>query len=93
MVDGGDVPAIALEEFQLDAATAHIVTRQWCEQHRALPLTRGRSFIVVVVADPTDADVVEHLAAVSGLAVHLVRATELELRTAIKEVFDRGAPN
>src|SRR5215510_7790548 len=47
------VPTINLEEFEIDADIIKLVSRDQCEKHKVLPVSRAGNSLVVAMADPT----------------------------------------
>src|SRR3954470_20943702 len=48
------VPAVNLEEYEIDPDIAKLVSKEVCEKHKIIPLSRSGSALVVAMADPTN---------------------------------------
>lgn len=78
-----DVPSINLDEFVVGPGALGLVPKNVCEQHGLIPVSRASSVLVLAMADPRDAAAVAEVAALTGLAIEIVRANEDAIRRAI----------
>src|SRR5271166_2750067 len=80
------VPAANLEEYEIDADVAKLVSREVCEKHKIIPLSRSGSALVVAMADPTNLHAIDDIKFLTGFNVEPVVASE----TAILQAIDRA---
>ncbi len=79
------LPAIDLGEYEIEPDVLKLVTREFCEKHRILPVMRSGSALIVAMADPTNLHAIDDIKFLTGFNVEPVVASE----TAIAETIDR----
>src|ERR1700709_1578803 len=83
------VPAVNLDEYELDAATLKLVSKEVCEKHKCVPLSRSGNALVVAMADPTNLHAIDDIKFLTGFNVEPVVASE----TAITNAVERACAN
>src|SRR6185503_10405588 len=48
------VPAVDLNEYEIDPEVIKLVPKEVCERHRVIPISRAGSSLIVAMADPTN---------------------------------------
>jgi type IV pilus assembly protein PilB len=81
------IPTIDLDEYEIDAAVIALVTRELCETHRVLPVSRVGSSLVVAMVNPIDKAAIGELKSHTGYDVELVITTEAAIGAAIKRYY------
>ena len=91
-VAGEDVPAIAQlleqhirgsrieefvrDEYEIDAEILKLVSKDQCEKHRVVPVSRAGSSLIVAMADPTNLNAIDDLKFLTGYNIEPVIASE-----------------
>ncbi len=86
------LPAIDLDEFDVDAEVIKLVSREVCEKHKILPVSRSGSALIVAMADPTNLHAIDDIKFLTGYNVEPVVASETAIHTAIERYYTVG-PN
>ncbi|MHB9117432.1 MAG: ATPase, T2SS/T4P/T4SS family [Burkholderiales bacterium] len=81
------VEEIQLPEIQVDAALASLIPQSFCERQWVIPLKQVGKKLMLAVADPMDAGLVDDLRFVSGLEVQPVMADVAAIKAKIAEVY------
>jgi type IV pilus assembly protein PilB len=84
------VPTINLEEFEIDADIIKLVSREQCEKHKVLPVSRAGSSLVVAMADPTNLNAIDDLKFLTGFNIEPVIASETAILAAIERYYNAG---
>src|SRR6185369_13623781 len=87
------VPAVNLEEYEIDAEVAKLVSREVCEKHRIIPLSRSGAALVVAMADPTNLHAIDDIKFLTGFNVEPVVASETAISQAIERAHSNVGPN
>ncbi|MCK6587859.1 MAG: type IV-A pilus assembly ATPase PilB [Polyangiaceae bacterium] len=85
------VPAINLEEYELDPDVVRLVPKEICQKHRIVPLSRSGTALVVAMADPTNLTAMDDIKFLTGLTVEPVVASETHILAAIEGSFETRA--
>src|SRR5580658_8422979 len=70
------VPTIDLEEYEVDAEILKLVSKDQCEKHRVVPVSRAGSSLIVAMADPTNLNAIDDLKFLTGYNIEPVIASE-----------------
>ncbi len=81
------VEEVSLAEFQVDPAIASLIPQSFCERQWVVPLKQNGRKLMLAVADPMDAGLVDDLRFVSGLEIQAVMADVASIRAKIAEVY------
>ncbi len=87
------VPAVNLEEFEIDPEVIKLVPKEVCEKNKIIPLSRAGSQIVVAMADPTNLHAIDDIKFLTGLAVEPVVAGEGAIAAAIERSYTPVGPS
>ncbi|HTJ84079.1 MAG TPA: ATPase, T2SS/T4P/T4SS family, partial [Polyangiaceae bacterium] len=80
------VPAVNLDEYELDPAVLKLVSKEVCDKHKCVPLSRSGNALIVAMADPTNLHAIDDIKFLTGFNVEPVVASE----TAIAGAIERG---
>jgi type IV pilus assembly protein PilB len=86
------VPAVNLDEYEIDVEVTKLVSKEVCEKHKIVPLTRSGSVLVVAMADPTNLHAIDDIKFLTGFNVDPVVASESGIVAAIERAYNVG-PN
>src|SRR5262249_26425387 len=84
------LPAINLEEYDIDAGVIKLVNRDVCEKHRIIPASRSGSSLIVAMSDPTNLHAIDDIKFLSGYNVEPVVASETAIQQAIERYYNVG---
>jgi type IV pilus assembly protein PilB len=82
------VPAINLDEYELDPDVVRLVPKEICQKHRIIPLSRSGTALVVAMADPTNLTAMDDIKFLTGLTVEPVVASETSILAAVEASFE-----
>src|SRR5688572_19220235 len=60
------LPAVNLDEYEIDAEVIKIVSREVCEKHGIVPVSRSGSALIVAMSDPTNLHAIDDIKFLSG---------------------------
>jgi type IV pilus assembly protein PilB len=86
------LPAIDLDSYEVDAEVIRMVSREVCEKHKILPVSRSGSSLIVAMADPTNLHAIDDIKFLTGYNVEPVVASETAIHQAIERYYNVG-PN
>src|ERR1043165_6555241 len=66
------LPAINLDEYEIDAEVIKLVAREVCEKHRIIPVSRSGSSLIVAMSDPTNLNAIDDIKFLTGFNVEPV---------------------
>ena len=81
------VPSIDLTAVELDAELGKLVTRDVCEKHKVIPISRAGSSLIVAMSDPTNLHAIDDIKFLTGYNVEPVVASEMAIHAAIDKLF------
>src|SRR5258706_2979244 len=84
------VPTINLEEFEIDADIIKLVSKEQCEKHKVLPVSRAGNSLVVAMADPTNLNAIDDLKFLTGFNIEPVIASESAILGAVERYYNIG---
>ncbi len=84
------VPTVNLDEYEIDADIVKLVSKDQCERHRVIPLSRGGTSLVVAMADPTNLNAIDDLKFLTGYNIEPVIASETQIVNAIERYYNVG---
>jgi type IV pilus assembly protein PilB len=84
------VPAVNLDEYEADPDVTKLVSREVCDKHRIIPLSRSGSALVVAMADPTNLHAIDDIKFLTGFNVEPVVASETGIIAAIERFYNIG---
>jgi len=84
------LPAINLDEYEIDAEVVKLVSRDVCEKHRIIPVSRSGSSLIVAMSDPTNLNAIDDIKFLTGFNVEPVVSSETSIQTAIERYYSAG---
>ncbi|MFO0758330.1 MAG: type IV-A pilus assembly ATPase PilB [Byssovorax sp.] len=84
------VPAVNLDEYEIEPEAIKLVSKEVCEKHKIVPLTRQGSALVVAMADPTNLHAIDDIKFLTGFNVEPVVASETAIAQAIERAYNVG---
>ncbi|MFC5300120.1 ATPase, T2SS/T4P/T4SS family [Azospira restricta] len=84
------VEEVALAEFRVDAAVAELIPRTFCDKQLVVPLKLEGRRLLLAVADPMDAGLIDDVRFTAGLDLKVVMADAAAIRAKIDEVYGEG---
>src|SRR6186713_872555 len=68
------LPAINLDEYEIDGDVLKLITKDLCEKHRVIPVSRSGSSLIMAMSAPTDLNAMDAIKFFTGLSVEPVVA-------------------
>jgi type IV pilus assembly protein PilB len=84
------LPAINLDEYEIDAEVVKLVSRDVCEKHRIIPVSRSGSSLIVAMSDPTNLNAIDDIKFLTGFNVEPVVSSETSIQAAIERYYSAG---
>ena len=84
------VPTVNLEEYEIDIEIVKLVSKEQCERHRVIPVSRAGSSLIVAMADPTNLNAIDDLKFLTSYNIEPVIASESAILTAIEKYYNVG---
>lgn len=84
------LPAINLDEYEIDAEVLKIVSKEVCFKHGIVPVSRSGSSLIVAMSDPTNLHAIDDIKFLSGYNVEPVVASETAIAAAIERYYNAG---
>ena len=81
------LPGVDVGQFEIDQAVTSIVTRDFCEKHCVIPLSKAGTTLVVAFADPSSLQIRDDLRYISKCKIQPVVATESSILGAIAKYY------
>jgi type IV pilus assembly protein PilB len=81
------VPAVNLDEYEADPEVTRLVSREVCDKHKIIPLSRSGAALVVAMADPTNLHAIDDIKFLTGFNVEPVVASETSIVAAIERAY------
>lgn len=81
------LPGVDVSQFSIDQTVSSIVTRDFCEKHCVIPLSKAGTTLVVAFADPSSLQVRDDLRYISKCKIQPVVATESSILGAIAKYY------
>ncbi len=81
------LPGVDVSQFSIDQAVSSIVTRDFCEKHCIIPLSKAGTTLVVAFADPSSLQVRDDLRYISKCKIQPVVATEASILGAVAKYY------
>jgi len=83
------VPAINLDEFDIDHEIIALVPEEVALKHRMIPVNRAGSTLILATADPSNIFAIDDIKFLTGYNVEVVVASEDALSRAIERCYQR----
>jgi type IV pilus assembly protein PilB len=84
------LPAVKLEEYDIEEDVIKLVAKDVCEKHRVIPVSRSGSSLIVAMADPTNLHAIDDIKFLTGYNVEPVVASETAVHAAIERYYNAG---
>lgn len=84
------VASVELDTFEIDDAAIATLTRETCEKHVVIPVSRAGDTLVVAFADPSNLFVRDDLRFITKCKIEVVVAPEGAISKAIDRYYKRG---
>jgi type IV pilus assembly protein PilB len=84
------VPAVNLDELEIDPEVLKLIPKEVCEKHKVLPIARAGSSVVLAMADPTNLNAIDDVKFLTGFNVDPCVAAEATIVAAIERYFNAG---
>ncbi|NRA33176.1 MAG: type IV-A pilus assembly ATPase PilB [Polyangiaceae bacterium] len=84
------LPAINLDEYEIDAEVIKLVSRDVAEKHKIIPVSRSGSALIVAMADPTNLHAIDDIKFLTGFNVEPVVASETAIASATERYYSAG---
>ncbi len=85
------VPAVNLDEYELDPNVLKLVSKEVCDKHKCVPLSRSGNALIVAMGDPTNLHAIDDIKFLTGFNVEPVVASESAIASAIERGYNLGA--
>jgi type IV pilus assembly protein PilB len=82
-----NVPAIQLEDYEVEQEILDLIPREVAERHKILPVSRAGTSLVVAMTDPTNLHAIDDVKFLTGYNVEPVVAAEAALDQAISSYY------
>src|SRR5215510_7959466 len=87
------LPAVKLEEYDIEEDVIKLVAKDVCEKHRVIPVSRAGSSLIVAMADPTNLHAIDDIKFLTGFNVEPVVASETAVQAAIERYYAQTGPS
>lgn len=84
------LPAINLDEYEIDNDIIKLVSRDVCEKHKIIPVSRSGQSLIVAMADPTNLHAIDDIKFLTNYNVEPVVASETAVANAIERYYNAG---
>jgi type IV pilus assembly protein PilB len=84
------LPAVNLEDIEIEEDVLKLLTRDVCEKHRVLPISRSGSSLIIAMADPTNLHAIDDIRFLTGYNIDPVVASETSVLGAIEQYYSIG---
>jgi len=85
------VPAINLEDFEVDAEVIKLIPKDVAEKHVCIPINRAGASLIVAMADPSNIYAVDDIKFLTGYNVEVVVASENAIKESIDKYYDSSS--
>lgn len=84
-----NLEVVSLQQFNYSSLCAELGLRELITRHRALPISKTETTLVIATTDPSRDEVEEEFRFATGLRTELVLANPLDILSAIKKTYGR----
>jgi len=84
------VPAINLDEYEIDQDVLKLVSKDVCDKHKIIPVSRAGSSLIMAMADPTNLHAIDDIKFLTGFNVEPVVASETAIAAAVERFYQTG---
>ncbi len=83
------VPAIALDEFEIESEVVRLVPQELAEKHKLIPVNRAGASLIVAMSDPSNIFAVDDVKFKTGYNIEVVVAAEASIVEAIDKYYNQ----
>ncbi|MBM4362613.1 MAG: type IV-A pilus assembly ATPase PilB [Deltaproteobacteria bacterium] len=87
------LPSVDLAVVELEPEIIKLISKDICEKHKILPISRSGSSLVVAMADPTNLNASDDVKFLTGFNVEPVVASESAIQAAIEKFYTASGPS
>ncbi len=84
------VPAVNLDEYEIDQEVLKLVSRDVCDKHKIIPVSRAGSSLIMAMADPTNLHAIDDIKFLTGFNVEPVVSSETAIQAAVERYYQSG---
>src|SRR5258707_6453091 len=84
------VPAINLDEYEIDPDVLKLVSKDVCDKHKIIPVSRAGASLIMAMADPTNLHAIDDIKFLTGFNVEPVVASETAIAAAVERFYQTG---
>jgi type IV pilus assembly protein PilB len=84
------VPAVNLDEYEIDQEVLKLVSREVCDKHKIIPVSRAGSSLIMAMADPTNLHAIDDIKFLTGFNVEPVVSSETAIQAAVERYYQSG---
>jgi type IV pilus assembly protein PilB len=84
------LPSINLDEYEIEPDVIKLVSKEVCEKHKIIPVSRSGSALIVAMADPTNLNATDDVKFLTGFNVEPVVCSEGAIANAIERYYSAG---
>ncbi|HVU00971.1 MAG TPA: type IV-A pilus assembly ATPase PilB [Polyangiaceae bacterium] len=84
------LPSINLDEYEIEPDVIKLVSKEVCEKHKIIPVSRSGSALIVAMADPTNLNATDDVKFLTGFNVEPVVCSESAIQNAIERYYSAG---
>ncbi len=82
-----ELPTIDLASFEIEPDAVSLLTRQVCERHMVMPISKAGKSLVIAFADPSNVYVKDDIALITRHKIEVVIASESSIMAAIDRYY------
>lgn len=86
-----NLPTIDLNNFEIDPEVIKLISRQICEKHCVIPVSRAGKSLVVAFSDPSNIFVKDDLALLTRHKIQVVVSSEPAIHAAIERYYGQAS--
>ena len=84
------LPAVNLDEYEIETDVVKLVSRDVCEKHKIIPVSRSGSSLIVAMSDPTNLHAIDDIKFLTGYNVEPVVSSEMAIASAVERYYNVG---
>ncbi|MEE2787346.1 MAG: type IV-A pilus assembly ATPase PilB [Myxococcota bacterium] len=84
------VPAINLDEFEIDDDVIKLIPKELAHRHQILPINRAGSTLIMAMSDPANLTAIDDVKFNTGYTVEPVVASDQAIKEAIERYYDQS---
>src|SRR5215813_14360247 len=84
------LPAIDLNEFEIDADVLKLIPKDVARKHMVMPVNRAGATLIVAMSDPSNIYAIDELKFLTQYNIEPVVASESALEAALSRYYDKG---